>query len=67
MQAIAKDIQDAEKNTSNAKFISRPAETIVYAIEPANTVMDQLDATNLQPLRNFKAVVDAIANVRPSK
>ena len=67
MQAIAKDIRDAEKIRSNVKAISPPAEAIVNVIKPANIVVEQLDDTNLQFVRNFNAVVSAIANVHPSK
>ena len=68
-QDIAKDIQGAEKNTSNIKCIPGPAETTVIAIGSANTAMGQLDSINstyLQPLRIFNAVVTNIANVRSS-
>ena len=62
----AKVIRDAEEKISTIKSISGPMETAVNAIMPANTAMAQLDtfnATYLQPLSAFNAVVTGIANV----
>ena len=66
IQAIVNDIKDAEKNMSNVKSISRPAETTANVITSANTAMNQFDTisdTYLQPLSAFNAVVTGIANV----
>ena len=61
-----KVIRDAEEKISTLKSIPGPMETAVNAIAPANTAMAQLDtfnATYLQPLSAFNAVVTGIANV----
>ena len=66
-QAIADDIQGAEKSMSNINPISGRAETAVNAMGTANTAivhLDTISSTYLQPLHAFNAVVIGIANVR---
>ena len=66
-QAIADDIQGAEKNMSNINPVSGRAETTVNAMGTANTAivhLDTISSTYLQPLHAFNAVVTGIANVR---
>ena len=63
---IVKDIRDAQEKISVVKSIPGPVQTTVNVFAPANTAMAQLDiinATYLQPLRAFNAVVTGLANV----
>ena len=63
---VFKDIQNTEKNISNAKFIPCSAETAVDAVDIADTTMTQLDPINsvyLQPLSTFNKVVNGTASI----
>ena len=67
IQAVCKDIQEAENMIFKVESISGPVDTTVNAIGYANTALAQLDTFNstyLQPLSTFNKVVMGIANVR---
>ena len=66
VRTVFKDIQDTEKNISNAKSISCSAKTAVDAVDIADTTMTQLDTISsvyLQPLSMFNKVVNGIVSV----